>query len=181
MKVYTRTGDQGETGLYDGTRVLKSEQIFEVLGTIDELSAHVGVLMFNVRNENKILYSLKETTSKELNPLKFLEGLQQKLLNIGSIIATPNPREGLVLPIIDGGDVHTIEAEIDMMDTKLKPLTTFLLQLGHSGSEAQAHVCRTLTRRCERELLKYGNVDENICIFMNRLSDYFFTLARLVK
>lgn len=175
MKVYTRTGDHGETGLYDGTRALKSDQIFEVLGTIDELSAHVGVLMYQLRNSGKFLYI------GEPCPLIFLEDLQKKLLNIGSIIATPNPKESHVLPEINESHIKAIEAEIDTMDLKLKPLTTFELQLGSSGSEAQAHVCRTMTRRAERELLRHGNVDENVCIFLNRLSDYFFTLARFMK
>ena len=160
MKIYTKTGDTGETDLYDGTRTSKSDQIFDVLGSLDELSAHIGILIFH--NNNNI----------------FLRDIQQTLLNIGSIIATPNPKEGQKLPIITLDNVLKIETEIDRMTEKLPPLTVFILQGGTCMSESQAHVCRTVARRSEREIIKYGNVDENIFKFINRLSDYFFTFAR---
>lgn len=174
FKIYTKTGDQGQTSLYDGSRVCKNEQIFDVLGYIDELSAHIGMLMYYLRVKANV--SLREYAW-----LPFLTQTQQKLLNIGSIIATPNPREGQKLPEITIHDVENIENAIDKMDEELKPLTVFIVQSGVNQSEAQAHICRTVTRRVEREILKYGNVDENICKFFNRLSDYFFTLARSVS
>jgi cob(I)alamin adenosyltransferase len=107
--------------------------------------------------------------------------IQRKLLSIGSIIATPNPKPNQKLPEISNDDVESIEHTIDIMDENMEPLTTFIVQSGTSLLEAQAHICRTITRRAEREILKYGNVDENICKFMNRLSDYFFTLARFLQ
>ena len=163
MKIYTKTGDSGETDLYDGTRIEKKEQIFDVLGSLDELSAHIGLLILHV----------KEDKSKF-----FLRDIQQTLLSIGSIVATPNPKEGQKLPTISDEYTIDIEKYIDELDTNLPPLTQFILQGGFSLAESQAHVCRTVTRRTERELLKYGNVDENIFKYINRLSDLFFTLAR---
>ena len=166
-KIYTKTGDNGETGLYDGSRLAKTEPIFDVLGTLDELSSHIGVLI--TLYENGWTKTLTER----------LRQIQQTLLNIGSIIATPNP-EGKKLPDISG-IVEAIESFIDGMDAMLPRLTTFLLVGGTNMSESQAHVCRTVARRAEREFLKSGIDNDTIRIFLNRLSDYFFTLARLLS
>ena len=168
MKIYTKTGDNGETDLYDGTRAQKSDQIFDLLGALDEVSSHLGLL---------ILY-LKERGNDITNEMAFLRKTQQTLLNIGSIIATPNPKGGQTLPIISEEDVSEIETRIDRLDSFLQPLVVFILQGGTTISESQSHVCRTVTRRTEREMIKYGNVDEYIFKYINRLSDYFFTLAR---
>lgn len=164
MKVYTRTGDNGLTSLYDGSRVAKTEQIFDVLGALDELASHIGVLC-----------------SKYKHCREFLQFVQRKLLNIGSIIATPSVDENTVLPTIQDEDVVRIENEIDELDEVLKPLTVFLIMDGVNEPSAYAHVCRTVCRRAERELEKYGNVDRTITRFANRLSDYFFTLARFTS
>jgi cob(I)alamin adenosyltransferase len=160
MKIYTRTGDSGESGLYDGTRTLKSEQIFDVLGTLDELGAQIGMFMaINAQHDD------------------FLKTVQQWLLNIGSIVATPSGNT-LNLPVITSYDVSTIETKIDEMDAYLRPLKNFIIMDGVNLSSAQAHICRTVCRRAERELVRYGNVNENIIKLINRLSDYFFTLSR---
>lgn len=166
-KIYTKTGDNGETGLYDGSRLAKTEPIFDVLGTLDELSSHIGVLI--TLYENGWTKTLTER----------LRQIQQTLLNIGSIIATPNP-EGKKLPDISG-IVEAIESCIDDMESSLPLLTRFLLVGGVNPSESQAHVCRTVARRAEREFLKSGIDNDTIRIFLNRLSDYFFTLARLLS
>jgi len=162
MKIYTRSGDDGTTGLYDGSRIQKDDIILDVLGTIDELSSHIGLLMFYLKKDEKNIL--------------FLRNVQTLLLNIGSIIATPS----IDISILKINEMHIsgIEKIIDYMDNYLEPLTVFIVQDGKNEKEANAHICRTITRRCERELYKYKNVDENICKFMNRLSDYFFTLAR---
>lgn len=170
MKIYTRTGDNGTTGLYDGSRVQKSDIILDVLGSLDELSAHIGMLLF---------YIEKTYRHADVDTL-FIKNLQKTLLNIGSIIATPNPKPNQCIPPITDADVVSVEKQIDSMDEVLKPLTVFILQHGKSQEEASAHICRTVSRRVERELNKYGNVDETILKFMNRLSDFFFTLARYV-
>jgi cob(I)alamin adenosyltransferase len=162
MKIYTRSGDDGTTGLYDGSRIQKDDIILDVLGTIDELSSHIGLLMFYLKKDEKNIL--------------FLRNVQTLLLNIGSIIAT----QSIDISILKINEMHIsgIEKIIDYMDNYLEPLTVFIVQDGKNEKEANAHICRTITRRCERELYKYKNVDENICKFMNRLSDYFFTLAR---
>jgi cob(I)alamin adenosyltransferase len=175
MKIYTRTGDNGTTGLYDGSRVQKSEQIIDVLGTLDELSAHIGMLLFHLKK------SYITDAVDNLSFIPFLKNLQSTLLNIGSIIATPNPLPNQTLPSITDYNVQCVEKLIDAMDTRLKPLTVFILQHGKNEMEAWSHICRTITRRTERELNKYGNVDETILKFVNRLSDFFFTLARYVS
>jgi cob(I)alamin adenosyltransferase len=162
-KIYTKTGDTGITGLYDGSRVAKTEPIFDVLGTLDELASHIGLL--------KAFKSLRTG---------WLNEIQQILLNIGSIIATPNPPEGVTLPRVDG-IIAKIEEQIDEMDTTLPPLTQFLLVGGSNAAESQAHVCRSVSRRAEREFLKAGLDNDNIRIYLNRLSDFFFTLARTLN
>jgi cob(I)alamin adenosyltransferase len=184
MKIYTKTGDNGTTGLYDGTRVGKDEQIIEVLGTIDELSAHIGVLLALLKQPppytSRILPFTEDT--KHHNVIwMFLPTIQRKLLDIGSILATPNPKNELVLPKIEEGDVTHIESYIDALTSSLPPLTRFIVQLGTNPIEAHSHVCRVVTRRAERELNRYGNCNENIFKFFNRLSDFFFTFARYVS
>lgn len=159
MKVYTKTGDRGVTSLYDGTRVQKSEQIFDVLGTLDELGSHIGVLLSHMQQASP-----------------FLLCVQRTLLNIGSVIATPSG--DVDIHRVTETDIECIEKEIDNLDTHMEELKTFLIMDGGSATSAQSHVCRTVCRRLEREMEKYGNIDRTITRYINRLSDYFFTLAR---
>ena len=162
VKIYTKTGDQGITGLYDGSRVLKREPIFDVLGTIDEMSSHIGLLRFYIKNDDyKIILTL----------------IQQNLIHVCSVIATPNPREGLVLHDVTKAEV--LEQHIDEMTKKLEPLTQRIIVGGRTLEESQAHVCRAVARRAEREFLKSEIQHEDIQKYLNRLSDFFFTLARL--
>jgi cob(I)alamin adenosyltransferase len=161
MKIYTKTGDSGITSLYDGSRVQKSEQIFDVLGSLDELGSQIGVFLSFKEDENE----------------NFLLYVQKTLLNIGSIIATPSSNKDS-LPVVADDAVTRVENEIDKLDSHLEPLTRFLIMDGKTETSAQAHVCRTVCRRVEREMEKYGNIDRTLTRFMNRLSDYFFTLAR---
>ena len=170
-KIYTKTGDNGETDLYDGSRLAKTEAIFDVLGTLDELSSHIGVLITIGGTP-----WLPDVRTKPLG--KRLREIQQNLLNVGSVIATPNP-DGRKLPDISG-IVVSIETLIDGMESFLPPLTEFLLVGGQNSTESQAHVCRTVARRAEREFLKSGIDNDTIRIWLNRLSDYFFTLARIM-
>jgi cob(I)alamin adenosyltransferase len=175
MKIYTKTGDNGTTGLYDGSRVQKSEQILDALGALDELSAHIGRLLLLLKK-----FYITEATDK-LKLIPFFISLQSRLLNIGSIIATPNPTSDLKLPEVTDVHVKEIENLIDAMDSKLKPLTSFIIQDGKNEIEVQSHICRTITRRAERDINKYGNVSDEALKFINRLSDLFFTLARYVS
>jgi cob(I)alamin adenosyltransferase len=162
MKVYTKTGDEGITSLYDGTRVSKADQVFDVLGSIDELAAHIGVLMNTFIHKDSYIS---------------LKNIQETLLDIGSIIATPLNNKPL--PTVCWLDIKDIEEEIDRLTLSLKPLSDFLILDGKTKESAQAHVCRVVCRRVERDMEKYGNIDRNLIIYINRLSDYFFTLARV--
>lgn len=173
MKVYTKTGDQGVTSLYDGTRVKKSEIIFDVLGTIDELSAHIGRLYYLYDFDCNYKYGLKD---KQI--IGFMITIQKKLLQIGSVIATPNPPEGCVLPEVKEEDVKEIETHIDSMTRILPPLTTFIVQAARTECEAQSHICRTVARRVEREYVKLFDAPDLNLKYFNRLSDFFFTMAR---
>lgn len=179
MKIYTKTGDSGTSSLYDGNRLKKDSIFFEVLGSIDELSSHIGMLCSLINNEQVHLQ---------------LRQIQRVLQNIGSEIATVN-REGRIILIIDQEETQNLEKSIDTMEKTNTPLTTFILP-GIKQDDAQAHICRSVTRRVERLLWKMEdskkkingkkriinmeeyNVNDNILKFMNRLSDYFFVLAR---
>lgn len=169
MKVYTKTGDNGTTGLYDGSRVDKGDQILDVLGTLDELSAHIGRLLFLMKTR----YITPAVDRFGL--IDFLKNLQRTLLDIGSIIATRNKPINKEITEKNASDVERL---IDLLTVKLKPLTVFIVQEGRNEIEVESHICRTITRRVERELNRYGNVSEEILKFVNRLSDFFFTLAR---
>ena len=159
MKIYTKSGDDGETGLYDGTRRSKADPVFDVLGTVDELAAHIGLLMYACPSERI-----------------FLNYVQTVLLDIGSVVATPLRNKNV--EGISDVDIIFIEKEIDRLDTTLKPLKEFLIMNGKTMGAAQAHICRVVCRRAEREMEKHGDIDRVVTRFMNRLSDYFFTLAR---
>lgn len=167
MKIYTKTGDMGQTGLIGGVRVNKNDIRLEAYGTVDELNSFIGFLLAEI------------TESYNTN---FLEEIQQHLFAIGSYLATDDKVAGELkqkfLPPTE--IVDFIEHEIDQMDEKLPPLTNFILP-GGSKSVALAHVCRTITRRAERRLFEMKtshDVDNLIIIYFNRLSDYFFVLAR---
>jgi cob(I)alamin adenosyltransferase len=100
------------------------------------------------------------------------------LLQIGSVIATPNPPEGCLLPEIKESDIDLIESKIDILTKELKPLTVFIVQKGVNRCDAQAHICRTVARRAEREYVKLFDSPDLNLKYLNRLSDFFFTLAR---
>jgi cob(I)alamin adenosyltransferase len=161
-KIYTKTGDYGETGLYDGSRIMKNESVFDFLGTSDELSSHIGLLIANLG-----------LTSIDL----VLRDIQQTLQDINSIIATPSkiPDDST----LDKIDCTKLEAQIDKWDKILEPLTAFILPGGVNKCESQAHICRTVARRLEREYYRLDVQYENINKYINRLSDFFFTLARV--
>ncbi len=166
MKIYTKTGDNGTTGLFDGTRVSKSNEIFDVLGTLDELSAHIGMLC-----------ALEEKN----DTLKiFLRTIQRHLLDIGSVIATPTKKDMSKYNITEE-DIKNIEIDIDRMEADNAPLTKFILA-GVNKSDSQSHICRAVCRRLEREMIRYSIDSERdfplLIKYINRLSDYFFVLSR---
>lgn len=167
MKIYTKTGDSGQTGLIGGTRVWKNNPRLEAYGTIDELNAFIGVLTTGAFPEN-------------IQP--FLQRVQHKLFAVGSHLATDLSKTNLkAASIIREEDILELEEAIDRMDETLPPLNNFVLP-GGSTAGAHAHVCRTVTRRAERKIMDLIQtdiqIDETILKYINRLSDYFFTLSR---
>jgi cob(I)alamin adenosyltransferase len=168
FKIYTKTGDEGETSLIGGTRVPKYHQRIEAYGTLDELKSFTGYLYDQV----------EDAGSGEM-----LKAIIEILFRIEAQLATdPNIKLDRDLPKIDPGDVEMLEKEIDKMNAVLPTLKSFILPIGHKTSSL-AHVCRTVCRRAERLVIKLSQnsrVDGIILSYLNRLSDYFFVLARFL-
>jgi len=166
MKLYTKTGDNGQTGLIGGTRVSKNDIRIEAYGTVDELNSFIGMLT---------TYPIQE---EEFN---FLRTIQNNLFTIGSYLATDTSKVSLQQASILKSDcIEQIEKEIDRIDALLPVLHSFILP-GGSQSGALSHVCRTIARRTERRLFDVNeihSIDSQILIYFNRLSDYFFALSR---
>jgi len=169
MKIYTKTGDTGETGLIGGTRVSKSDVRIEAYGTVDELNSYIGLLIcYDAIQDQKSV----------------LEKIQHKLFVIGSHLATDlNATTLSEKSIISTSDITKIEQEIDKMNGELPDLCAFILP-GGSFEASFCHICRTVSRRAERRIVALNNIqniDNKIIIYINRLSDYLFTLARFVS
>jgi len=166
MKLYTKTGDEGQTGLIGGTRVSKNDIRIEAYGTVDELNSFVGLLS---------TYPLSQMD------IDFLRFIQHNLFVIGSYLATDTQKVELrSASVLREDSILQIEKEIDRLDVSLPELNSFILP-GGSQSGSLSHVCRTITRRVERRLFDVNeeySVDSQILIFVNRLSDYFFILSR---
>lgn len=167
MKIYTKGGDKGETGLFGGERVPKSSERIEAYGTIDELNSFIGLVV-------------EETKSEEIKNL--LISIQNQLFTAGSDLATPLTEKNskFNVPRVPREFFENTEKQIDKFDAELKPLSDFILPGGCRAS-AMLNVCRTICRRAERKVVKLNaseQVGENILIFLNRLSDLFFVLAR---
>ena len=167
MKIYTKTGDKGETSLLNGGRVSKSDNRISAYGTIDELNSFIGLLASN---------DIKENHQKDL-----LE-IQNKLYHIGSMLAIRG-NHNLKIPEITKEDVQSIEKNIDILNKKLPLLKVFIIPGGNQET-ALCHVCRSICRRAEREVVRLANketTDVSIIQYLNRLSDYFFVLARTLS
>lgn len=166
MPIYTRTGDRGKTSLFDGTRVLKSNERVDAYGTIDELNSAIGV-------------AIAELTTKNRKLKIELELIQHDLFEIGAGLAMPH-----AMPVV-GLETRPKEFEelMDSLTDKLPELKQFILPGGGKAASA-LHICRTTTRRAERRvvaLMQEEDVDQAIVIYLNRLSDLFFTMARYVN
>lgn len=167
MKIYTKTGDKGETGLFGGERVPKDSIRIEAYGTIDELNSFVGLAIIDIKNKE-----IKELLGK----------IQNQLFTISADLATPENKKDKKLNISRTPEEFYIEIEnaIDKFENQLTPLKNFILPGGSKGA-ALLHTCRTICRRAERRVVKLKNVEninENISIYLNRISDLFFVLAR---
>jgi cob(I)alamin adenosyltransferase len=168
FKIYTKTGDSGTTGLFGGARLPKYHIRIESYGTVDELNAHLGLLRDQLEKEDL---------------RSFLLRIQDRLFVLGSLLAA-EPGKKLQLPELNEEDVYALENAIDAMDAQMQPLKTFILPGGHP-TVSQAHVCRCVCRRAERLIVllhhEESGVDPIIIQYMNRLSDYLFTVARYIS
>lgn len=167
MKIYTKTGDKGETGLFGGERVSKSNNRIDAYGTIDELNAFIGLAITEIKSEK-----IKSV----------LERIQNQLFVVGSDLATPITEKNEKLKITRTPDEYSKQAEkdIDFFNDQLDGLRNFILPGGSKGA-ACLHVCRTIARRAERKVVALNEqvkIGDNIIIFINRLSDLFFVLSR---
>ncbi|MBS9461525.1 cob(I)yrinic acid a,c-diamide adenosyltransferase [Flagellimonas sp. 389] len=166
MKIYTKTGDKATTALFTGKRVPKHHIRIESYGTIDELNSYLGLL-----RDQKI-----DLKSKEILALT-----QNKLFTVGAILATePNKDNRLKIPRIKAADVELLEQEMDRMNEELPEMTHFILPGGHT-TVSYCHIARTVCRRAERMisyLHEHEPVPEGVLMYVNRLSDYLFVLAR---
>ena len=179
-KLYTKTGDKGQTSLYDGNRINKSSIFCDVLGNLDLLASNIGMLISLIgENINSIC----------------LRKIQVILLNIGSNIAVVYEKRKHRVPKITNEHIILLEGWIDVCEEKNPKLTEFLLT-GTNQTDSQCHICRSISRTVERNLWKLNNeyqneiqslkynectnkyIEPNILKFINRLSDYFFALSR---
>lgn len=166
MKIYTRTGDKGETGLLGGARVAKDDARIEAYGTVDELNSHVGMLRDLAAPHH----------------VERLIAIQETLFTIGSHLASSSDeeRKRFKVPAIDERMIAVLERAMDEMDRELEPMRSFILPGGHIAA-SQAHICRTVCRRAERRVVQLSgstDLDPILVRYLNRLSDYFFMLAR---
>ncbi len=171
MKIYTKTGDNGTTRLVDGTCVDKFNPRVEAYGTVDELNSNLGLLK----------HSLKEISL--FSEQDMIHKVQHKLFVIGSLLATEKQETFEILPQIKSEDITTLENNIDQLTEPLQPLKNFILPSGHPAS-TMAHVARTLCRRSERRTAEVSYKDPRLnlsLIYLNRLSDLLFTLARFIN
>ena len=160
MKIYTKTGDKGQTSLVGGTRVSKSDQKIEAYGTVDELNSAIGVI----------------ASSNEVHA-SFLNNIQHKLFNIGSILAS-EANASFGIPLIEDEDIIQLEKEIDRLNIELPSLKNFILP-GGSVLSAHTHVARCVCRRAERRVVILEDEKYTILVqYLNRLSDYLFVLSR---
>lgn len=167
MKIYTKSGDAGETSLLGGTRVPKFDIRIEAYGTIDELNAYLGHL-----SDQEIVASHKT----------IIQNIQYNLFSIGAILANDQKKSAIKLPEIHHSDVELLEKSIDQMEEKLPPLKHFVLPGGHHA-QSLSHIVRCICRRAERrvvELSQKMELNPQILVYLNRLSDWLFVLSRYI-
>lgn len=172
MKIYTKTGDEGTTSLFGGTRVAKHHIRIDSYGTVDELNSWLGLL-----RDQDIAKDVKEALSI----------VQRNLFTMGAMLATDpektrlkNGKQRLNIMELSDSDIEFLEIRMDLMDEQLAPMTHFILPGGHT-TVSYCHIARTICRRAERmvtRLHEHEPVDPQVLMYLNRLSDYLFVLAR---
>ena len=168
MKIYTKTGDDGTTGLFGGARVSKDAVRIESYGTVDELNSVIG---------------LARCGNSDKRADDILLGLQNDLFNLGADLATPLTVKNDYIVRIRKDDIERLEQWIDELDAELPPLTNFILPGGHV-SAAYLHLARNVCRRAERLTVRLSRdepVGEHALVYLNRLSDLLFVMARWVN
>ena len=163
MKVYTKKGDSGKTSLLGGSRVTKDHGRIEAYGTVDELNAHLGLLRDMAPD-----YEVS------------IQRIQDELFDLGSLLAMEKGENSFNLPEIQEHQIKRLEKEIDEFNEDLSDLKNFIIP-GGCLAASQAHIARTVCRRAERNLVTLSEVeilDTKLLAYLNRLSDYFFVLAR---
>ncbi len=161
-RIYTRSGDQGETGLANGERLTKTDLLFEVMGDVDELNAQLGMIRA-LNNEQTIDQQLSK--------------VQHKLFDLGAQVAQYKDNN------ISSDDIKNLEQWIDAWQQQLEPLKQFILPAG-SQSGSSAHLARNICRRAERkawQAAKNHDLESEVMQYLNRLSDYLFVLARVLN
>jgi cob(I)alamin adenosyltransferase len=167
FKIYTKTGDKGETSLIGGVRVPKFHLRIESYGTVDELNSYLGLIIDGLNN--------KETS-------KVLYEIQDRLFTIGSVLASDPVKSKMKIPDVHEADVELLEQEMDRMDADLPELKNFILPGGNIVA-SHCHVARCICRRAERIVVHLSSeteVPEIIVRYLNRLSDYLFILSRKI-
>jgi cob(I)alamin adenosyltransferase len=172
MKIYTKTGDKGKTSLFGGTRVPKYHLRIEAYGTVDELNSYIGLI-----RDQKI----------DAHTTEMLLKIQNELFTLGSMLATPpekeilkSGKERLNINKVGEESVALLENEIDQMNESLPPMSHFILPGGHT-TVSFCHITRCICRRAERIttlLSDESSINPQILVYLNRLSDYLFVLAR---
>ena len=168
MKIYTKSGDQGKTSLLGGKRVSKANVRIHAYGTVDELNSYLGLL---------------RDIDSDLARKDFLKHIQDSLFSIGAILAADPDSNKMTVPSIDLDDVQSLENKIDKMEESLPKMKNFVLPGGHSFV-SYCHISRCVCRRAERWIIQLNEdqlVDEHVIIYINRLSDYLFVLARKIS
>jgi len=164
-KIYTRTGDSGETGLGDGSRIKKNHPRVEAMGSVDELNSIMGLVVENL---------LLEDSEELIAIANFMRTLQHRIFDLGGELSIPG------YEIITKDHVGNIERQLDQLNEHLKPLDNFILP-GGSTIIASCHMARAICRRAERNIILLANsetVNPAAKEFLNRLSDYLFVVAR---
>ncbi len=163
MKIYTKTGDDGETGLFGGPRVFKDDPRVDAYGTVDELSSAIGIA---------------KSYASDVPTTELLHEIQNELFSVGAELATPEVAKRK--SAVSASSVTRLEQSIDRMEEDLAPLEHFVLP-GGCPAAAHVHLARAICRRAERRIVKLGRdaeLTDNVLPFFNRLSDALFVLAR---
>ena len=171
MKIYTKTGDKGDTGLIDGSRISKSDLRIIAYGEVDEANSHIGLIISNIE-KNSIFDDVK----------KILLDVQQDLFVLGAELANPNTLKDDNM-LVKREMSSTIEKYIDNFESELAPISNFILP-GGSIESSLIHICRTVVRRAETSavaLAKEHKINQEILTYLNRISDLFFVLARVTN